>query len=111
MSSPYAEYAEERSGQKTIEYDWGFLTYRIIGKQCEVYDIFVRKEFRRTRKAWDLLDEVVTLARTSGCDTLVGFNWPATPGATESMQAAIAYGFKLHSVEGLRILLVKDIGG
>lgn len=109
--SPWAQYAKERNSEDSIEYAWGFLTYRVINQVCEIYDIFVVPEERRSGKATQLANEITELALKAGCNILVGFIWPAGAGATASMQSLLYYGFKLHSNDGARIILTKEIGG
>lgn len=109
--SLWADYSLERLGHTFIEKDWGFVSYKITGSVCEMFDIYVKPEERRGKRAWSLVDEVVATAQQQQCVTLVGYVWPGLPGAEASMSAHLAYGFVMHFCENGRIMLTKAIGG
>jgi len=109
MPSLWSRYIKERLDQDSIEYDWGFVTYHIQGPICEVFDIYVIPEERKNRKAWTLADELTETAKQQQCNTLVGYIWPGVPGSDESMQALLAYGFKMKTNDGARIILTKTL--
>lgn len=109
--SLWADYQKERLGYDSIETESGFVTFKITGAVCEIFDIYVRPEDRRGRKAWALVDEVVETARQQRATLLVGYIWPNLPGAEGSMSAHLAYGFRLGSSENGKIIMTKDIGG
>lgn len=109
MASLWATYSKERLDQETIEHEWGFLTYKIFGESMELYDIFIKPEERRSKKAWRIVDEAAFRAKQAGAKRLVGFNSPSALGSTESLAAMLAYGFKLHSATADRIILVKEL--
>lgn len=109
--SLWADYSLARLGHTFIEKEWGFVSYKITGAVCEMFDIYVVPEERRGKKAWTLVDEVVAAAKQQQCVTLLGYVWPGLPGAEASMSAHLAYGFKMHSCENGRIIMSKDISG
>lgn len=109
--SLWADYQKERLGYEAIEREFGFVVFKITGALCEIFDIYVRPEDRRGRKAWSLVDEVVETAKQQQCKTLAGYIWPAFPGAEGSLSAHLAYGFRVYSADGGKIIMAKDIGG
>jgi hypothetical protein len=108
--SHWANYIKERLGHDSIETESGFVSFKITGVVCEIFDIYIVPEERRGRKAWALVDEVVETAKQQKCTLLVGYIWPAFRGADESMKAHFAYGFRMSSVENGKITMMKDIG-
>ena len=109
--SLWTNYLKERLGYDAVETEAGFITYRIKGAVCEIFDIYVAPEFRRGRKGWTLVDEVVATAKQQNCTLLMGYIWAGINGASESMSAHLAYGFKIYTADGGKITMTKDIGG
>jgi len=108
--SLWSAYVKERLGHEVVETGWGFVSYKITGGVCEMFDIYVVPEERRGRRAWTLVDEVAATARQQQCKALVGYVWPGLPGAESSLSAHLAYGFRLHSTESGKIVMMKDLG-
>lgn len=115
--SHQAAYVLEREGFHTLETKEGFATYKINGNECYLRDIYVSPDFRATGAGKLLADKIVSLAKESGCTTLIGTVIPvigdnfdlARGYATESMRLQIAYGFKIHSCTPNEIVLSKEI--
>lgn len=105
------DYVRERLGHEVYQTDHGFVTYSIKGEACEIIDIYVQPDKRREGIGWQMANEVTRKALEAGCKRLIGFVWFGTAGAEDSMQAQLAYGFKLNHSDGQRIILVKEIGG
>lgn len=97
--SLFGDYIKEREGKRIIEEDYGFVVYQIFNDQCYIEDIFIEKQCRRAGLASELADEVVLKAKECGCKTLLGSVVPTANGATESMKALLAYGFKVQSAK------------
>jgi hypothetical protein len=109
--SLWADYHKERLDYDCVERDYGFMSFQCEPPVCRIYDFYVVPSERRSRKAWSIADEVSEIAKSKGCNLLVGYVWPSIKGSDVSMQAMLAYGFKLHSNDGDRIIMTKDIGG
>lgn len=113
MSSMHAEYVKERLGDDILEGEKGFLTYRFIkdGETDALYivDLYVRPDFRQTRVASEMADQVVTYAKNKNCKTLLGTVSPSAKNATESLKVLLGYGMKLHSCDKDMIVFRKDI--
>lgn len=108
--SLWSEYFKERLDRETLETEEGFLTYKITGEACELFDIYVRPDKRREGVAWQLVNEVSRKALEAGAKRLIAYVWFDARSPEDSMQAQIAYGFKLHHSDGQKIILVKEIG-
>ena len=109
MKSLWAQYHKETEDHEVIEGKCGFIRYSFSGKLCLIHDLFVAKEFRRDRIAWDLADTVTHLAINRGCTHLWSRVGVATGGANEALLANLAYGFKVQAAEGGFIIMLKDI--
>ena len=110
--SLYAHYYEERRGGQVLEAPCiGFVAYRIIPEQSEVFldEVFVMPEHRKSGAGSALLNEVAERARAQGVKLMGCSISPAARGSSEAMAAAIAYGFRLLSTGPSEIFLVKEI--
>lgn len=97
--SLFADYKKEREGKEAIEVDNGFVTYKVYGDSVYIEDIFVSKEQRRTGLASQLADMVVIEAKKQGCLKLLGTVDPGAIGASDSLKALMAYGFKISPIQ------------
>lgn len=109
MKSMYADYTKEIHDREVFETDSGFVVYEFKDETCYIADIFIKKECRRSGIASDLARHVETLAKEKGAKTLLGSIIPTTNGATESMRAMLAYGFRIQSAHENFIWLKKAI--
>lgn len=96
-SSPWAEYIREREGAEVLETSEGFAVYTIRGRECYLSDIYVFPEYRRTKIATHIADQVSQIAIKSNCTHLVGSVSPKAAGCTASILTLIGYGMLLHS--------------
>jgi ribosomal protein S18 acetylase RimI-like enzyme len=110
--SLWAEYLTEREGKVVIEEEFGFIAYRIPSNGiCIVDAIYVSKETRRSGFGSALCDRVAKIAIEAECTQLWSQVQVNTFNATDSLKACLAYGFRLHSLDGTCIVLIKDIVG
>ena len=107
--SLYGEYIQEREGKSIIENDFGFATFLINGDECYVCDIYIKKEHRIKNIASKFTDEIADIGREMGCKYLLGTVTPSLRGATVSMKAQLAYGFKIHAAKDDFIFLRKEL--
>lgn len=109
--SLWAEYHKETDGSEVIERFFGFIRYDFSddGKVCRIHDLFVRENSRRDRCAWILADEVSAVAKRANCTHLWSRVGIGTFGASEALQANLAYGFKLAAADGGWVIMMKDL--
>lgn len=111
----FKKYVEELHNSKSVYYnDKGFAVYWIRNlndKELEVYieDIYVKPEYRRTRAAHILADEVVKIAREKGCKYMTGSVIPSANNSTISLDMMRSYNFQLHSCKDNIIWFIKEI--
>jgi len=108
--SLHSDYIRERLGQESIEHEWGFLTYKIIGDVVEVGDFYISPAERRSGKSDRLGDELLFRAKQAGAKRIAAWVWPGMPNADGSIKVLFRFGFKLHSNDGARTILVKELG-
>lgn len=109
--SLYSEYLRERTDDKIIERDNGFVTYRYVndGKSVYLIDIYTVPESRQSGIASALANLVANEARDIGCEEMLGTVVPSMHGSTTSMKVLLAYGFKLKNAGPDLIVFRKDL--
>lgn len=105
----YADYILERKGYKCIHDKHGFASFKIEGDECYVEDVYVIPSMRRGKHGTYFMDCVSADAKSAGCKYLSVTIVPSTNGSTESLKAALAYGFKLKACYQNVILMVKEL--
>lgn len=109
MSSLFSQYIKERSNKEIIEDERGFATYLFMDDGVYVEDIFVSKDYRNQGVAKEMLDKISVIAKEKGYKRMIGTTVPSSNGASSSLQAALAYGFKLDSSRQNLIVYVKGL--
>lgn len=107
--SLWSAYYEETWGREIIEESWGFIMWHYEGEICFLDEIYVVPEERTKGRARELCDRVTRIAQMEDKKKLICAVWPEQKVSSVSMSAALAYGFKLHSNDGRRVLLIKDL--
>lgn len=107
--SLYSMYLKEREGFDIIESDKGFATYKIIGQECYIRDIYVKPEFREQNIASEMADKIALIAKENKCSHLSGSVDTNVRGSTTSVKVLLAYGFKVLKNSFSMILFVKEI--
>lgn len=109
--SLYSSYISEKTGDHVYETDKGFAVYAYQDDFKTVYikDIYVTPEFRKTREAATIADNIVRVAKELGCTKVLGSVVPGLRDSTSSLKVLLAYGFELDSSANNFILFKKDI--
>ncbi len=96
--SLYARYLDERTDDKIIENEFGFITYRKMNSiQMYIVDLYILPEMRCKGLASKLADQVEVIAKGLGCTEIIGTVNPSCYGAKESILTLIAYGMDVYS--------------
>lgn len=108
--SLYGQYIKEREGKDIVENDYGFATYMINkDNSCYIESIYVIPDARHDHVASQLADEIAYIAKSQGCNTLLGSVSPSANHSTSSLKVLLAYGFQLDSATNNFILMRKEI--
>lgn len=107
--SLWADYAKERLGHQTIEWENAFISFSIENKVCVLQEVYVRPLARKLGVASKLARIVEDEAKRQGCTHIWAQVEVLSNGATDSLKACLAYGFKLLTLEGSRIILMKEL--
>lgn len=109
----YKEYLEEHQPGKSLYFnDFGYATYVIIGEECYIDTVYVLKDFRNQKRASELADEIVKIAKKNGCKYLTGTvftDQDSLDKQTISAKGMFGYGFKLSKAYENKIVFVKGI--
>lgn len=104
-----AEYFKEWEGFDSIVTDDAFASYRIVGEECYIREIWVRPELRKTGLASDIADQIAVIAKERGCAFLSGSVNTLGNKPTESTKVLLAYGFKISGAVPNGILFKKEL--
>jgi predicted GNAT family acetyltransferase len=107
--SLYAQYIKERLDKRSLESDKGFITYRFFEDLCYIEDIFVSQEHRHQNIAADMADKVSIEAKEHRCKAIICSVVPSANFCTDSLKAALAYGFRINSAANNLIVLRKEL--
>lgn len=107
--SLYSQYIKEREDFEIVETNEGFATFKCVGPECYIRDIYVTSQGRKAGHASFMADKISSLAKERGCQFLVGTVCPQSKGATESLMVLLAYGFRLVKSDTNLIYFKKDL--
>lgn len=107
----YRDYLKERLGDELVEREEGFASYRYIDNGSSVYivDLYVRPDFRKTKIASQMADEIVRIAKEKGCKTLVGTVSSSAKNATDSIKVLLGYGMSFFACNQDGLIFKKEI--
>ena len=110
MKSLYAQYLTERTDDKIIEIESGFITYRYLNNdQVYIIDLFILPQYRKAGWASTLGDRVCEEAKEKGCKEVLGTVNLSTKGANASILTLIAYGMVVSSCSDNIIIFKKGL--
>lgn len=111
MKSLYGKYIEERAGRHIVEKEHGFATYQYMTDNLVyIQDIYVEPEYRKSKLATQIADEIVDQAVKDGKRYLLGSVDLAAIGADVSKQVLKSYGMSVYLESGSIIFYIKEIG-
>ena len=105
----YYQYIKERMKADVIEADHGFVTFRLLGEECFVCDIYVEENERRKSVCRDLIEGLTAKAKEAGCKYIAGRIYLNDNGKERTLQAAFGIGFKLLRSDHDSVLVFKEI--
>ena len=110
MKSNYGLYMEELEDIDIYEDGRSFMTYKIKDdNELWLYDLFVKKEYRKTGKATELVNLLVNIARECNCKTIVTFTQKTNNGWEISTKALKDYGFVVDGIKDTTIFLKLEV--
>ncbi len=107
--SMYAQYKKERENGIVVETPKGFASAVRLNDHIYIEEIYVLPEYRKSKIASKLADEVAKIGVDLGYAKMLGSVCPTAVGATESLKVLLGYGFKLLSAEENLIYFEKEI--
>lgn len=104
-----ADYLKEREGFDSIITEEAFASYRIVGEECYIKDIWVHPDCRNKNYASEIADDIAAIAKRKGCKYLSGSVCTEANNPTASVKVLLAYGFLIHSAVQSGIFFRKDL--
>lgn len=108
--SMYAEFIKEREGLDLIETNAGFLTFKIVGGECFIANMFIRPSERGSQLCEELLSNLFDYAMTRKCEVVTGNIHLNDKGCNRTLRAALKNGFNLVKAEHGVLLIAKRMG-
>lgn len=109
--SMYGDYIREHRNDGIVEREEGFATYRYLnnGESIYIIDIYVRSDFRKTKVASEMADEIVAIGKKAGAIELLGTVVPSANHSTDSLRVLLGYGMSLQSASNDLVVFRKEI--
>lgn len=107
--SLYAAYLKEREDFQLLEREDGFATYKILGDELYLRDIFVSASRRLNKVASEIANEVASIGLRAGCKYMSGTVSVLAKNPTAATTALIRYGFHIVMAQHETIYFRKDL--
>ena len=104
----YAEYIKERMDCDVLENETGFITYRIIGQECFIADMYVPARLRTAGKGRSLVGELEEIAKLKGCKFISATIYLKDGGASNTLTAALLVGFRVIAADQGVLTIIKE---
>lgn len=107
----YAKYIKDREELVILENEFGFITYKISGKECFLANMYIDENQRQKGKGRELISQLSEIAHAKSCDVISANIHINDKNASKTLLAALIVGFKIARAEYGTLLIVKDIEG
>jgi hypothetical protein len=109
----FKEYLKERENKEVIENEYGFLIYKIFGKdkECFIADFYIRPAFRKTVVVGNFINELKKIGLEHGCETMTACLQVSDAGHKRTLLAALKLGFNIISANNNSMVILKNLGG
>lgn len=105
----YRKYIKEREGKELIQNDHAFISYKILGEECFVADMYCDNDFRGQGHAFNLAVALIEIAMKSNCKYMSSNVHTELEGAQRSIQLQMKFGFNVIGGSGRVIFLRKEL--
>lgn len=109
LDSLYERYVYERLGQAVLRKEFGFITYKITNKECFIVDMYIDFNLRKTGLGKQLLEDLVSIAKSKGCDVVTSNIHLFDKGANNTLKAAMSCGFRVENSGAGVLLIAKEL--
>ena len=107
----YAKYIKDRQDGEILENEFGFITYRIVEKECFIMDMCIDTSKRGRGFGKILVYDLERIALEKGCDVISANVHLWDKGASNTMLAALTVGFEIAQANNNVILIIKKLSG
>lgn len=106
--SLYADYLLERQGALIVENSLGFIIYKTDGEDCLIMETFIVKEERKKGAFSNLFNRL--LEKIPECKNVGGKIYVNDPNHTQTLHAALSFGFEVVKAQNDVITICKRVG-
>ena len=108
MNSLYAQYVKEREGVTVKEASTYFYSYKEIGEELHILDMFIVPEHRFGTTAKVMMDDIESFWKFTGKRYIVSQVIVGLSNTEKSLSLQFRWGMKVLKCEGNKILTYKD---
>lgn len=105
----FAKYIKERKNAELYEDENGFFTYRVLGEDFFIDDIFVLEEKRNNGIGKLYSDKIDNLSKESGCKRNICTVCVRADNYLESFKFIQKMGYTVDKTENVLIYLIKEL--
>ena len=109
--SLYFNYIAEREGLSVIAENDAFLTYRILGEECFIANMFIEPTKRASGLCRTLIEKLSAIAKPKGVTFISATIQLNDSHATKTLIAAFGVGFELVRANQNVLIINKKLGG
>lgn len=107
----YYQYVKDRLNAEILEDDTGFIVYTIVGEECFIQEMAVRKGVCGMGYGKNLIADLEEIAKKAECKFISANVHLWDKGAPNTLTAAFKTGFELSQANNQIITIIKKIGG
>lgn len=107
----YFKYIQERDQAEIIENDFGFVTFKIVNKECFILNMYVLPEYRRSGNFSCMIKLLGEKALQEGCEFISGNIQMYDSGKNKTLSAALSVGFEIVASDINTICIIKKLNG
>lgn len=105
----YADYLKEREGIETLSKPFGFISYKIVGEECYLANVYIKPEFRSKNMFSLLLGDLEVIAKKAGCKDISTNVHVQDSRCSLNVKIALKFDFNIIKADHNIIVMVKGI--
>lgn len=107
--SLYAEYVKEREGKETLEDAHSFITYKVLGEEMYIADLYVRPGKRHAKFVGKINARLEAVAKQKGCKYLTCSIWKNAKNGVACLGPILKSGFTFVKEIGNDLYFAKEL--
>lgn len=105
----YSDYIKERENKQYVEFENGFIVYKIVDKECYLSDMYINKNTRGGDEVKNYISALVEIGKKNDCENITANIYLNDSGANRTLRAALKLDFKIIQANNNVIVIAKNI--